>query len=234
MFRDLESFGPIDPRRADGAKHVALYLGDRLRTALFAVRKFILIFPLLPWPFFKRPLQCKKLNSPHFILAIAISLLFPSDWSQPDFSSFCRVAPPRSPFLSVRQSNYPIVPSPSLHVVHLHSLLKHGEYCRNAGSVSVILQNVNHIAYSLAAIGLSQSKSSEMPAQAANGSSSNPASPLGQGGVVESNSDDKFLFTSESVGEGHPGERTAKYGQFKRLPMGSRGCANLAQKLLRQ
>ena len=47
-----------------------------------------------------------------------------------------------------------------------------------------------------------------MPAQAANGasSSSNPASPLGQGGVVESTSDDKFLFTSESVGEGHPGE----------------------------
>ena len=65
--------------------------------------------------------------------------------------------------------------------------------------------------YSLAAIGLSPSKkSSEMPAQAANGSSSNPASPLGQGGVVESNSDDKFLFTSESVGEGHPGELTAK------------------------
>ena len=59
----------------------------------------------------------------------------------------------------------------------------------------------------LAAIGLSPSKSSsKMPAQAANGSSSNPASPLGQGGVVESNSDDKFLFTSESVGEGHPGE----------------------------
>ena len=95
----------------------------------------------------------------------------------------------------------------------------------------------SYIAYSLAAIGLSQSKSSEMPAQAANGSSSNPASPLGQGGVVESNSDDKFLFTSESVGEGHPGERTAKYGQFKRLLRvitGSRGCANLAQKLLRQ
>jgi len=46
-----------------------------------------------------------------------------------------------------------------------------------------------------------------MPAQAANGaaSSSNPASPMGQGGgVVESHSDDKFLFTSESVGEGHP------------------------------
>ena len=48
-----------------------------------------------------------------------------------------------------------------------------------------------------------------MPAQAANGaaSSSNPASPMGQGGgVVESHSDDKFLFTSESVGEGHPGK----------------------------
>ena len=45
-----------------------------------------------------------------------------------------------------------------------------------------------------------------MPAQAANGasSSSNPATAAG--GVVESNSDDKFLFTSESVGEGHPGE----------------------------
>jgi len=46
-----------------------------------------------------------------------------------------------------------------------------------------------------------------MPAQAANGaaSSSNPASPMAQGGgVVESHSDDKFLFTSESVGEGHP------------------------------
>ncbi len=46
-----------------------------------------------------------------------------------------------------------------------------------------------------------------MPAQSANGSaSSNPASPSAAGGVVESRSDDKFLFTSESVGEGHPGK----------------------------
>ena len=44
-----------------------------------------------------------------------------------------------------------------------------------------------------------------MPAQkAANGDSSK--TPQNQGGVLESNSDDKFLFTSESVGEGHPGE----------------------------
>ena len=70
----------------------------------------------------------------------------------------------------------------------------------------------------LAAIGLSPSKkSSEMPAQAANGSSSNPASPLGQGGVVESNSDDKFLFTSESVGEGHPGELAAKIADARHI-----------------
>ena len=53
---------------------------------------------------------------------------------------------------------------------------------------------------------MKRSENCEMPAQAANGasSSSNPASPLGQGGDVECNSDDKFLFTSESVGEGHP------------------------------
>ena len=71
-----------------------------------------------------------------------------------------------------------------------------------------LLNDIDYKWILIAAIGISQSI--KMPAQAANGaSSSNPASPLGQGGVVESNSDDKFLFTSESVGEGHPGKYLA-------------------------
>lgn len=54
--------------------------------------------------------------------------------------------------------------------------------------------------------------SSKMPAQSANGTASSTPKPKNEGGVVESSSDDMFLFTSESVGEGHPGrQRTFWY-----------------------
>ena len=43
-----------------------------------------------------------------------------------------------------------------------------------------------------------------MPAQSANGSGDNNKSGNGES-FLETRSQDKFLFTSESVGEGHPG-----------------------------